>query len=170
MEVKSKLDQETLLFDQEKLFYNKLLIYEKEYITKNIKNALNKDSKKPLFDYKIKQLEEIILEIINLQNERLNNENCKEENKSNISFTDSNTINKTTIKNIIKKIKKLSREEGGFMYMPYRIILYNFSMNLVNSKNPLKKIKKDNSHNLVKSNELSNLKNYLILFLFIELK
>lgn len=115
------MDDLKILEKQENLFYEKLTKYEKEYLESFNKHNENHNNYNNS-NNKLKEIQDIIMEII------------KTENKDSSIFNLNNNSNeynerKVYVNNLMKKIKKLSKEEGGFLIMPFRIILYNFLYN-----------------------------------------
>jgi len=121
--------EETNKKEQEKLFYEKLIYYEKEYIKSNFNIKNQEDG---FLDNKIKEMENLIFEFSNFKREAYKQESINPENKYFISHETMNF--NTSLKSIYKKLKKLSREEGGFIFMPYRFIFYNFYKHYFNNE------------------------------------
>ncbi len=115
---------------QEKLFYKKLAKFEKDYIKSlyHTNDDKNKNQSSFLAE-KLNEIQELILELIGFQAD----EESSATDAELIGKHSSENFREIKLKNLIKRIKSLSKEEGGFLYMPFRIVFYNFYLHNVNN-------------------------------------
>jgi hypothetical protein len=127
---------------QEKLFYEKLTDFEEDYIesifNNNNDNIHLKQNTTDSFADKLKDIQDLILELIEFQ--RTESSQGSMNRKSDL--IDDGNLRETQLKDLFKKIKKLSKAEGGFLFMPFRTIFYNFYLNYKNRS----KAEKDSEH------------------------
>lgn len=114
---------------QENLFYEKLTEFEKDYIESiyNINSNYNdniqqQNNNNNFLSNKLKEIQDLISEMIKLQ-----------KSESVLNYMSNGDINdenfrEIKLKDLFKKIKKISKEEGGFLFMPFRMIFYNFCL------------------------------------------
>jgi hypothetical protein len=117
------MDENKKIEQQENLFFEKLAEFEKEYIKNIYKDNRNNNI---LLADKQKKIQELILDLIKFQKAKssFNNFELNELNERELNF-----------KNLFKRIKNLVKEEGGFLFMPFRMIFYNFLVNYKNNNN-----------------------------------
>ncbi len=128
---------------QEKLFYEKLTDFEEDYIESIFNNNNNdnihlKQNTTNSFADKLKDIQDLILKLIEFQRTESSQGSMNRKSDS----IDDESLRETQLKDLFKKIKKLSKAEGGFLFMPFRTIFYNFYLNYKNRS----KAQKDNEH------------------------
>lgn len=130
---------------QEELFYEKIIAFEKDYI-KSLFDCSQEKIKNNYSTEKLNEIQALILELIELQSEK-----PPLINPSMNDVVNHEKFREIKLKSLFKKIKKLSKEEGGFLFMPLRIIFYNFFLEFKNSQKAKKDKKFPQADNLLDS-------------------
>lgn len=118
--------EENKFTKQEKFFYDKILSLEKEYIQNNYSIGSNKLNDN---NNKLVEIENLIIDIIAFEKNQTNIFYKQTKGAAESKKHDNYQLSQT----LIKKAEKLAIESGGFIYMPYRIIIYNFFIKYKNT-------------------------------------